>query len=105
MSWRAASSLAALILACGCAQAPQPPAGDPLVGPVWQLVRFRGGDERVLTPAGGAQYTLQFQADGRVSARIDCDRGSGAYKTEGSRIELGPMAVTRAMCAPGSMDM
>jgi len=47
-----------------------------------------------------------FGADGRVSARIDCNRGSGSWKSDGkSQIEFGPMAVTRAMCPPGSMDM
>lgn len=101
MRWLA-SSLA--LLALGCAQAPPQPAGDGLVGPVWQLVRFRGGDDRVLTPADRRAYTLQFGADGRVSARIDCNRGSGAYKTTGtSGLEFGPMAITRAACPPGSM--
>jgi para-nitrobenzyl esterase len=104
MRWLARSSL--VLLALGCAQAPQEPTGDGLVGPLWQLVRFRGGDDRVLTPVDGSQYTLQFQADGRVSARIDCNRGSGTWKSGGkSQIEFGPMAVTRAMCPPGSMPM
>jgi para-nitrobenzyl esterase len=104
MRWLLASSL--VLLAAGCAQAPQEQTGDGLVGPVWQLVRFRGGDGTVLTPIDGSQYTLQFQADGRVSARIDCNRGSGGWKSDGkSSIEFSPMAVTRAMCPPGSMDM
>jgi para-nitrobenzyl esterase len=104
MRWLARSSLA--LLALGCAQAPPQPAGDGLVGTVWQLVRFRGGDDRVLTPADRTRYTLAFGTDGRVSARIDCNRGSGSWKSDGkSQIEFGPMAVTRAMCPPGSMDM
>jgi|SRR5688572_6506892 para-nitrobenzyl esterase len=101
MRWLA-SSLA--LLALGCAQAPTQPAGGGLVGPVWQLVRFRGGDDRVLAPIDPGSYTLQFGADGRVSARIDCNRGSGSYKTAGtSGLEFGPMAITRAACPPGSM--
>ena len=103
MRWLA-SSLVLVVL--GCAEAPRQPAGDGLVGPVWQLVRFRGGDDRVLRPVDGSQYTLQFQADGRVSARVDCNRGSGAWKSAGkNQIEFSAMAVTRAMCPPGSMDM
>lgn len=103
MRWLASSL--ALLLALGCAQpAPKAPAGDGLVGPVWQLVRFRGGDDRVLAPIDKTHYTLQFRADGTVSARIDCNRGQGGYKTTGtSGIEFGPMAITRAMCPPGSM--
>ena len=94
--------LLAVLLAAGCAQAPQQPA-DSLVGPTWRLVRFQGGDDRVMVPGDRTSYTLAFGADGRVSARIDCNRGAGGYKLSGSSIEFGPMAITRAMCPAGSM--
>jgi para-nitrobenzyl esterase len=75
-----------------------------LVGPTWQLVRFQGGDDKVLTPDDRSKYTLTFAADGRVSGRIDCNRATGAWKSsEKGRLEFGPMAVTRAMCPPGSL--
>jgi para-nitrobenzyl esterase len=92
-----------VLLASGCAQTPPSEAPGGLVGPTWQLVRFRGGDDKVIIPGDGTQYTLAFGSDGRVSARIDCNRGSGSYKSTGSQIEFGPMAITRAMCPPGSM--
>jgi para-nitrobenzyl esterase len=98
------SSFLALALLLGCAQAPQGAPGN-LGGVTWQLLKFQGGDGKVLTPAG-EKYTLEFGADGRLKARVACNRGSGGYKTDGnSRIEIGPMAVTRAMCPPGAMDM
>ena len=31
-----------------------------LVGPVWRLVEFRGGDDTRLTPDDPAKYTLEF---------------------------------------------
>jgi para-nitrobenzyl esterase len=100
---RTSALAAALVL--GCAQAPQPATTGGLTGVVWQLVKFRGGDGTVLTPVG-EKYTLEFGADGRVNARVACNRGTGGYKTDGkSQIEFGPMAVTRAMCPPGSMDL
>jgi len=103
MRWLARSSL--VLLALGCAQAPQDDAGG-LAGTSWQVLKFQGGDGKVLAPAGGTKYTLAFGNDGRVSARIDCNRGSGAWKSAGKgQIEFGPMAVTRAMCPPGSMPM
>jgi para-nitrobenzyl esterase len=93
------------LLASGCAQTPPPseaPAG--LVGPTWQLIRFRGGDDKVVIPGDRTSYTLAFRADGTVSARIDCNRGHGGYELPGkNQIEFGPMAITRAMCPPGSM--
>jgi len=103
MRWLARSSLA--LLALGCAQAPsQPAAADGLVGTVWQLVRFQDGDGKVTIPGDRTRYSLEFRADGTVSMRIDCNRGHGGYKLPGNnQIEFGPMAITRAMCPPGSM--
>ena len=93
--------LAALLLA-GCAGlASSPPT---LGGTSWQLVSFRDSAGTVLTPDDPTKYTLSFGADGRLSARIDCNRGSGSWKSpEKQRLEFGPMALTRAMCPPGSL--
>ena len=91
--------LVALVLAAGCAQTTQPPAS--LAGTSWQLVKFRGGDGKVVTPDN---YTLAFGADGVVSSRIDCNRGRGGWKSEGpGQLEFSPMAITRALCPPGSL--
>ena len=50
------------------------------------------------------RYTFTFEPDGRLIARIDCNRGRGSWKSPGApRIELGPLALTRAQCAPGSL--
>ena len=79
-------------------------SSPPLAGTSWQLVRFRGGDDAVVTPDDGSKYTLAFGADGRVAARIDCNRGSGTWKSSGpSQLEFGPLALTRAMCPPESL--
>lgn len=90
-----------MALVAGCA-GPAQQAG--LGGTSWQLVKFRGGDDTLLRPDDKSKYTLAFGADGRLSARIDCNRGSGTWKSpEEGRLELGPMAMTRAMCPPGSL--
>jgi len=96
--------LALALLLSGCAQMPAQPAPDSLAGTSWQLVRFRGGDDTVLTPDDKAKYTVAFAADGSVSVRLDCNRGRGTWKSAGrNQIEFGPMALTRAMCPPGSL--
>jgi heat shock protein HslJ len=75
-----------------------------LAGTTWRLVRFEGGDGTVLTPDDGSRYTLRFEAGGRLAARIDCNRGSGTWTSSApSHLELGPLALTRAMCPPGSL--
>ena len=79
-------------------------AGPSLYGTMWQLVKFQGGDGTTLTPDDRSKYTLDFGTGGRVSARIDCNRGSGTWKVTGSsQLALGPLALTRAMCAEGSL--
>jgi para-nitrobenzyl esterase len=79
-------------------------AAAALGGTSWQLVRFQGGDGAVLTPEDKSKYTLAFEPDGVMSARIDCNRARGGWKSAGpNQIEFGPMAITRAQCPPGSL--
>lgn len=49
-------------------------------------------------------YTLTFLPDSTVRLLIDCNRGSGPYRIDGHDIQIGPVATTRMMCPPGSMD-
>jgi para-nitrobenzyl esterase len=47
---------------------------------------------------------IEFVAGGSLTARIDCNRGRGTWKSSGSsQIEFGPLALTRAQCPPGSL--
>ena len=81
-----------------------PSSQDSLAASSWRLVKFQGGDDSVLRPDDRSKYTLAFAADGTVSARLDCNRGRGTWKSSGpGHLELGPMALTRAMCPPGSL--
>ncbi len=78
------------------------PAG--LGGTSWQLVKFQGSDDTTLTPDDKTKYTITFGTDGRLTARIDCNRGMGTWKSSGpSQVEFGPLALTRVMCPPGSL--
>ncbi len=124
MTRRASSNLmviGVLAAAVGCKPAPEeevkvtPEAAGPapitdqlaakLEGTSWRLVQFRGGDETILTPDDKAKYTVAFGTDGRVSARIDCNQGSGAWKSPGpGQLELGPLAMTMAMCPPAPLN-
>jgi heat shock protein HslJ len=75
-----------------------------LEGTTWQLVRFQGGDDRILTPDDPAKYTIEFAAGGQIAARVDCNRGRGTWKaTPAGQLELSPLALTRARCAEGSL--
>ena len=97
-------TLLPLALMFGCAQMAPHPLLEGLEGTSWQLVQFQSGNGLVLTPNERSAYTVAFAADGSVSVRFDCNRGRGTWKSvEPARIEFGPLALTRAMCPPGSL--
>lgn len=88
--------------------APLPPA---LAGTRWQLLAFQSMDDaqgttRVTEPA---HYTVTLGADGRAAFRLDCNRGAGSWLAEAGSdgsgaLQFGQIAMTRALCAPGSLD-
>ena len=88
----------------GCAQLTSNALPAGLGGTSWQLLKFQGGDGTVLTPDDKAKYTLAFAPDGVMTARIDCNRARGGWKSSRpGQLEFGPMAATRAQCPPGSL--
>ena len=54
--------------------------GNPLNGTSWQLVKFQGPDERTITVDDKSKYTIKFGSDGRVVARVDCNRASSTWR-------------------------
>ncbi len=88
----------------GSASSSASPAASALEGTSWRLVRFEGGDGTILKPDDPSKYTIELTAGGQLTARVDCNRGRGTWKSAGSsQIEFGPMALTRAQCPPGSL--
>jgi heat shock protein HslJ/membrane-bound inhibitor of C-type lysozyme len=94
-----------LLHVTAAAAAQQPPsAASPLAGTSWQLVRFQGGDGKELTPDDRSKYTIAFDKNGNLTARIDCNRGRGTWSSSGpGSVHFSPMGLTRAMCPPGSL--
>ncbi|WP_421658707.1 META domain-containing protein [Leptothermofonsia sp. ETS-13] len=77
---------------------------DDLSKTSWQLVKFQGGDDTVLTPDDRTNYTIAFNADNSVNVRFDCNRGRSTWKApEPNQLLFGPLALTRALCPPGSL--
>jgi para-nitrobenzyl esterase len=97
----------AIILLAACSGATSTPSRGTtpdLGGTSWQLVKFQGGDDTTLIPDDRAKYTIVFVPDGGLSARIDCNRGRGKWKSSGrGQIQFSQLALTRAMCPPGSL--
>ena len=78
--------------------------GNPLSGTSWRLVKFQGPDERTSTPDDKSKYTITFGSNGRVTARVDCNRASSTWKAKGNnQLEFGSWSRTSAKCGPGSL--
>jgi heat shock protein HslJ len=75
-----------------------------LPGSRWRLVRLESSDGTTAVPADPSRYTLEFAADGALSGRADCNRIQGRWTAAGTSMTLGPLAMTRAMCPPGSLS-
>jgi para-nitrobenzyl esterase len=75
-----------------------------LEGTAWQLVQIMSMDDRVFVPDERSKYTLAFESEGRLIMRADCNRGQGKWSfKEPNQLEFRPLAMTRAMCPPGSL--
>lgn len=80
------------------------PATVDLGGTSWQLVRIMSMDDTVHAPDDALLYTLAFSADGTMTLRADCNRGSGSWTSESpGQLQFGAIAATRAMCPPRSL--
>jgi heat shock protein HslJ len=77
-------------------------ASNDLVGPAWQWQRTLMPDGRSIVTTTPERYTLTFEGGGRVLLRADCNRGSGTYEINGNAMKMGPAALTRMGCPPGS---
>jgi len=89
----------ALLSAAACVTSEQSSTQRPaasLAGTSWRLVQFRGGDGQILTPDDRSKYTFQFNSDGSLVVRLDCNRGRGTWKSpEPSRRARAPRADAR----------
>ena len=77
---------------------------NPLTGTSWQLVKFQGPDERTFTPEDRSKYTIQFGSNGRVVARVDCNRASSTWKVNAKgELQFGSWSRGSAKCGAGSL--
>lgn len=81
-----------------------PSASNALAGTSWKLVKFQTGDDATLVPDDGSKYTITFGSNGRVTSRVDCNRGSSTWRSaRANELQFGSWSMTRAKCPPGSL--
>ncbi len=50
------------------------------------------------------RYTIRLTDDGKVQARVDCNRGGGTYVISEGKLSFGPLLSTRMACPADSLD-
>lgn len=83
-----------------------------LAGTEWRLVEFQSMDDAQGTerPSDPALYTMSLKGDGSVAMRLNCNRATGTWQAQAGadassgQFTFGPLAATRALCPPPSMD-
>ena len=67
----------------------------------WQSTELAGGER--IVPDAPERYTIEFQPDGRVQLRADCNRGGAGYAAGANRsLSMTPAATTKMGCPSGS---
>ena len=102
--------LSAYLAGCATTPAADLPAKS-LAGTSWELLSIQSMDDAqgTTTIADPALYTLHFGADGHAAFRLNCNRGMSSWSAQAAgadsgRLSFGPIATTRALCPPPSVD-
>jgi len=84
-------------LAALCGSCTLPPAGPPpiadLAGTKWHVVSVNGRE----TPGQG-DYSMQFEAGGRLGARFGCNSMGGTYRMVGGSLTVSNLVSTLMGC-------
>lgn len=86
------------LLVAACAAPPPPPVAD-LARTNWRVVSVNGQ----ATPARG-DYSMRFEAGGRVGARFGCNSMGGNYRLVGGTLTVSNLAQTLMGCPEPAMS-
>jgi heat shock protein HslJ len=102
---RNVSLVIAAALFISCSDSPSGPSEPQSVLGSWELRSIQLAGQPATSVEPGL-YTADFNTEGRVSARADCNRCSASYSTSstgGMNLEIGALACTRAYCGDESL--
>jgi heat shock protein HslJ len=71
---------------------------------VWHLRSIANAEGATRTIDDTSLFTLMLTDEGKVNARVDCNRASGGYTISGNTVSIGPLASTKAYCGTASLD-
>lgn len=74
-----------------------------LMGGEWRLQSMRLTSAAAsFVPDDPSRFTVEFEADGAIGVRADCNSCGGSYSLRGSQLTVPGMACTLALCATPS---
>ena len=74
------------------------PDPENITGEVWKWHQTLYNNDQKSVPSDPSHYTVTFNPNGTLNIRADCNRGGGAFSTDGDRISIEVTHTTRAMC-------
>lgn len=80
------------------------PAPAALVGPVWQWVQTPNNNDTKARPSRPGNYTMQFDVNGTVNVRADCNQKGGTFQSRDQSLAIEITHSTRAMCPEDSLE-
>jgi len=93
-------------------QASNSGGAERFAGTRWRLVEIQSMDDAIGTarPIDRDLYTLDLNGGGTAVMQLNCNRGFGPWSANpigngtGGNFRIGPLAMTRALCPPPSLD-
>jgi heat shock protein HslJ len=70
----------------------------------WRLQSLQSAGAAPDVIADPNRFTIEFLDDGRVRARADCNRCTGAYTLAAGAFSVGPLGCTRAACPLAQLE-
>jgi heat shock protein HslJ len=77
---------------------------EEITGTVWQWVQTQYNDDKKTVPSDPKDYTVQFQGNGNLSVKADCNQKSGTYSAEEKHLSIEITHSTMASCQEGSLE-
>jgi len=74
------------------------PTATAALGGAWKLQSITRADSTIVTVQQPDLFTLEL-TDTRIALRVDCNRATGSYTTNGTTLTVGKLAMTDAYCA------
>lgn len=65
----------------------------------WEVISYNTGTQAVTSVIIGTEITAEFSEEGQLSGNASCNQYNTTYETDGNKINIGPVAVTRMLCS------